>query len=148
VLAGQRSVQSVALAEFGIDRDRRGARGVGNAVGWIAGTSYIYSNSTVNGGERLRLPIHVSGRHRSATHRSEEAVFKEIIELADRYDRKVRTAMGIVAADDAILKEARRGKYDLIILGMTRRPGETLFFGNMASAVLESTDLSILFVAS
>jgi K+:H+ antiporter len=85
----------------------------------------------------------------SATHRNEEAVLKEISELADRYDRRVRTAIRIdVAADDAILKEARRGKYDLIILGVTRRPGETLFFGNTASAVLESSDLSILFVAS
>jgi nucleotide-binding universal stress UspA family protein len=53
-----------------------------------------------------------------------------------------------VAADDAILKEGQRGKYDLIILGVTRRPGETLHFGNTASAVLERSDLSILFMAS
>jgi nucleotide-binding universal stress UspA family protein len=88
-------------------------------------------------------------RRASASRRNEEAVLKEVTELADRYDVKVRTAMRVdVAAEDAILKEARRGAYDLIILGVTRRPGETLSFGNMAAAVLESSDLSILFVAS
>jgi nucleotide-binding universal stress UspA family protein len=88
-------------------------------------------------------------RRGSATHRNEEAVLKEVTELADRYDTKVRTDMRVdVAADDAVLKEARRGKYDLIILGVTRRPGETLSFGNMAAAVLERSDMSILFVAS
>ena len=85
----------------------------------------------------------------SATRRNEEAVLKEVTELADRYDTKVRTAMRVdVAAEDAILKEARRGEYDLIILGVTRRPGETLSFGNMATAVLDSSDMSILFVSS
>jgi nucleotide-binding universal stress UspA family protein len=88
-------------------------------------------------------------RRGSASHRNEEAVLKEVTELADRYDTNVRTAMRVdVAADDAILKEAQRGGYDLIILGVTRRPGETLSFGNMAVAVLENSDISILFVAS
>jgi nucleotide-binding universal stress UspA family protein len=88
-------------------------------------------------------------RRGSATRRNEEAVLKQVTELADRYDTKVRTAMRVdVAAEDAILKEARRGKYDLTILGVTRRPGETLSFGNMAAAVLESSDMSILLVAT
>jgi nucleotide-binding universal stress UspA family protein len=61
----------------------------------------------------------------------------------------VRTALRVdVAAEDAILKEASRGGYDLIVLGVSRRPGETLFFGNMAAAVLERCDTAILFVAT
>ena len=85
----------------------------------------------------------------SATRRNEEAALKEVTELADRYDTNVRTAMRVdVAADDAILKEARRGDYDLVVLGVTRRPGETLSFGNLAAAVLENSDMSILFIAS
>jgi nucleotide-binding universal stress UspA family protein len=76
-------------------------------------------------------------------------VLKEVTELADRYNRNVRTALRVdIAADEAILKETRSGRYDLIILGVTRRPGETLAFGNTAAAVLESSDTSILFVAS
>ena len=87
-------------------------------------------------------------RRGSATRRNEEAVLKEVTELADRYGVNVRTAMRVdAAADDAIIKEARRGEYDLVILGVTRRPGDTLSFGNMAAAVLESTDISILFIA-
>jgi nucleotide-binding universal stress UspA family protein len=85
----------------------------------------------------------------SATRRSEEAVLKDIAELADRYDVKIRTAMQVdVAADEAILKEAKRRGYDLIVLGVSRRPGDTLFFGNTALAVLDNSDIPVLFVAS
>jgi nucleotide-binding universal stress UspA family protein len=88
-------------------------------------------------------------RRGSVTRRNEEAVLKDIAELADRYNARVRTALRVdVAAEDAILKEAERGGYDLIVLGVTRRPGETLFFGNMAAALLERCDTAILFVAS
>jgi Kef-type K+ transport system membrane component KefB/nucleotide-binding universal stress UspA family protein len=88
-------------------------------------------------------------RRGGATRRNEEAVLKDIAELADRYDARVRTALRVdVVAEDAILKEAKRGGYDLIVLGVTRRPGETLFFGNMAAALLERCDTAILFVAS
>jgi nucleotide-binding universal stress UspA family protein len=34
------------------------------------------------------------------------------------------------------------------VMGVTRRPGEALFFGNVAAAILESSERSILFVAS
>jgi nucleotide-binding universal stress UspA family protein len=33
-------------------------------------------------------------------------------------------------------------------MGVTRRPGETLSFGNVAEAVLAESDRSLLFVAS
>jgi nucleotide-binding universal stress UspA family protein len=85
----------------------------------------------------------------SATRSTEEAVLKEVTELADRYAVNVQTALRVdTAADDAVLKEARRGKCDLIILGVTRRPGETLTFGGMADKLLANSNMSILFVAS
>jgi nucleotide-binding universal stress UspA family protein len=85
----------------------------------------------------------------SATRSTEEAVLKEVTELADRYAVNVQTALRVdTAADDAVLKEARRGKCDLIILGVTRRPGETLTFGGMADTLLAVSNVSILFVAS
>ena len=46
------------------------------------------------------------------------------------------------------LRMIERGGYDLIVLGVTRRPGETLFFGNTAAAVLERCETAILFVAT
>jgi len=33
-------------------------------------------------------------------------------------------------------------------MGVNRRPGETLFFGKVAAAVLENSERSILFVSS
>ena len=53
-----------------------------------------------------------------------------------------------LAAEDAILRQARLGGHNLIVMGVTRRPGETLLFGNVATAILESSERSILFVAS
>jgi Kef-type K+ transport system membrane component KefB/nucleotide-binding universal stress UspA family protein len=87
-------------------------------------------------------------QRKAATRRSEQAVLKDIGALADRYEVTVRSATrSNVAPDEAILREAKRG-YDLIVLGVSRRPGETLFFGNTATAVLDRSKTSNLFVAS
>ncbi len=85
---------------------------------------------------------------RRATRRNEQAVLEEIRTLADRYGVDVRsTTLKNLAPDEAILKEAERG-YDLIVLGVSRRPGETLYFGNTATSVLDGSNISNLFVAS
>jgi len=57
------------------------------------------------------------------------------------------TTRADMAPDQAILREASRG-YDLVVLGVSRRSGDMLFFGNTATAVLEWSPTSILFVAS
>jgi nucleotide-binding universal stress UspA family protein len=38
--------------------------------------------------------------------------------------------------------------HDLIVMGVSRRPGDNLFFGDTAAAVLENAPASIVFVAS
>ena len=54
-----------------------------------------------------------------------------------------------LAPDEAILaRDEDEGKHDLIIMGAGRRPGDKLFFGDTAAAVLEKSPASILFVAS
>ena len=59
----------------------------------------------------------------------------------------MRTAMRVdVAPQDAILREAERGGYDLIVMGVNRRPGDTMFFGDVATGVLQKASASILFV--
>jgi len=50
-------------------------------------------------------------------------------------------------ADATILKEAKR-QHDLVVIGVSRRPGEALFFGNTASALIANWKGAILFVAS
>jgi Kef-type K+ transport system membrane component KefB/nucleotide-binding universal stress UspA family protein len=103
----------------------------------------LYVTSGTQGSRRSRLQLS------SATRSNEEAVLKEVTELADRYAINVQTAMRVdAAADDAVLEEAQRAKCDLIILGVTRRPGETLTFGGMADTLLANSNISILFVAS
>ena len=79
----------------------------------------------------------------------EQAITKEIVEIADRYDVTIKTAMHAdVAPDEAILAEAKKVKHDLIIMGVSGRPGDKLFFGDTAAAVLERSPGSIVFIAS
>jgi Kef-type K+ transport system membrane component KefB/nucleotide-binding universal stress UspA family protein len=89
-----------------------------------------------------------AGTRRRATRRNEQAVFKDIRALAERYevDLRMKTRANM-APDKAILDESKHG-YDLIVLGVSRRPGDTLHFGNTAGAVLDSSNVSNLFVAS
>ena len=80
--------------------------------------------------------------------RNERAVLKDIAALAERFEVDMRsTTLSNLAPEEAILKESKRG-YDLIVLGVSRRSGETLFFGNTAASVLDRSDISNLFVAS
>src|SRR5689334_19984127 len=85
---------------------------------------------------------------RQVLRRNELGVLKNIAALAERYEVPLRNATPAdLAPDQAILREAGRG-YDLVVLGVSRRPGDMLFFGNTAAAVLERSPTSILFVAS
>ena len=79
----------------------------------------------------------------------EEAVLKEIVGLAERFGRTIRTALRLdVAPEDAILRQARLGSYNLIVMGVGRPGGDTLFFGKVAAAVLENSERSILFLST
>jgi Kef-type K+ transport system membrane component KefB/nucleotide-binding universal stress UspA family protein len=81
--------------------------------------------------------------------RQEQAILKEIVQMADRYDVKVKTAVhSDVAPDQAILAQAKQGGHDLIIMGVQRRPGDKLFFGDTAAAVFEKSAGSVLFLSS
>jgi nucleotide-binding universal stress UspA family protein len=112
-----------------------------------AGTSAVtalYVMGTVGLGaaqRRLKRPT-MSRRH-------EETILKDIVELADRYDTPIRTALRVdIAPEDATLRQARLGRYDLVVMGVGRPAGETLYFGKIAAAVLENSQHSILFVSS
>jgi Kef-type K+ transport system membrane component KefB/nucleotide-binding universal stress UspA family protein len=90
-----------------------------------------------------------SARRGSATRRHEEAILKDVVEIAGGYNMSIRTAvLADASADDAILKEAKRRKHNLIVLGVGRRPGDKLFFGDTAAGLLADADCSLLFVGS
>jgi K+:H+ antiporter len=79
----------------------------------------------------------------------EEAILKDIVELGETYELTLRTAVRAdVTPDEAITKETTRRKHNLVVMGVGRRPGEKLFFGDIAAALLEKSEHSLLFVAS
>ncbi|SDR62718.1 Kef-type K+ transport system, membrane component KefB [Rhizobiales bacterium GAS113] len=81
--------------------------------------------------------------------RHEDAILKDMTDLADQYGAAIRTVVRVAgAADIAILRQARRAGQTLIVLGVTKRPGNTLIFGTLANALLERAEQSILFLAS
>jgi K+:H+ antiporter len=89
-----------------------------------------------------------STARKRAMRRNERAILKDIGALGDRFDVDVRsTTLTNLAPGEAIVREAKRG-YDLVVLGVSRRPGDTLFFGDTAAAVLDGSGTSNLFVAS
>jgi Kef-type K+ transport system membrane component KefB/nucleotide-binding universal stress UspA family protein len=84
---------------------------------------------------------------RGVTRVQEEALLKDIAQLGERYDASLRTALQPRgSADSAILKNA--AGHNLIVMGVTQRPGDQLFFGNTASAILTGWKGAALFVAS
>jgi len=83
------------------------------------------------------------------TRRHEEAILKDIVAIADGYNMSIRTAVVAErAAEEAVLREVERRKHNLVVMGVSRRPGEKLFFGDTAAALLEKSERSLLFVAS
>ena len=97
----------------------------------------------------MKLGAQCQLKRPTPTRRDEEAVLKEIVDLADRYGRTIRTALRLsIAPEDAILRQARLGHYNLIVMGVGRPASETLFFGKVAAGVLENSDRPILFVSS
>ena len=84
----------------------------------------------------------------SRTRLREERVLKDMAELGERYDVTVTSRISPrAAAVDAILKESQRN-YAMIVMGVSARPGEELFFGNTATTVLKDWKGPILMLAS
>ena len=93
--------------------------------------------------------LYVAPGGRKRSRRYEEAILKDIAKLAESYDLDLRTAVRAnLAAEDAIIKEITRKQYNLVVIGAGRRPGEKLFFGDTAAALLEKSGRSLLFIAS
>jgi len=87
-------------------------------------------------------------RPSSVSHRREEAVLKDVADLADRYGVAVDTAIRTRATPDkAIAREVAKGAA-MVVMGVTQRPGEELFFGDTATAVLATCNCPVVLLAS
>jgi Kef-type K+ transport system membrane component KefB len=101
---------------------------------------YISTGGTARGARRRRAP----GEPR----RRAEAILKEAVDVADRYGIVMRTAVKRSASvAETILREAAATRHTLIVMGVNRRPGDVLFFGDVAATILERSARSILFVS-
>ncbi len=79
---------------------------------------------------------------------AEEGVLKDIVQLGERYNVAVRTITSKHGAPaEAVLREGKMG-HAMIVIGVSPRPGEELFFGDTATAVLKGWKNPILLVAS
>ena len=77
-----------------------------------------------------------------------KAVVDEIKRIAVQLGTKVKTPVrSDAAAQDAILQAIERGGFDLLVTGVSRRPGATLSFGDVAGVLLEEAQCSLVFVA-
>jgi Kef-type K+ transport system membrane component KefB/nucleotide-binding universal stress UspA family protein len=88
-------------------------------------------------------------RPRLRARREQQAIMKDFVEIADRYDVAAKiTVQQDAPAGESILDEVERAGHDLIVMGVSRRPGQELSFGNTAAMVLEKSPVSIVFLAS
>ncbi len=86
------------------------------------------------------------GRARTRSH--EESVLKDMAQLAERYGVRFATQISKRSgAAEAILKEASNG-YGMIVMGVSPRPGQDLFFGNTAALVFQAWEKPLLVIAS
>jgi nucleotide-binding universal stress UspA family protein len=82
-------------------------------------------------------------------HQHEQAALKELVTWAERYDTEARVSIHTnVSPEAAILGEVKRRHFDLVVMGVNRRPGEALFFGNVAGEVIADAEASVLLLSS
>ena len=103
--------------------------------------------------------LHVAAAHRTpsswrqvgaaiAPVGSSDAIIREIVRLGETYGVSVRGA--VQAGGDAsseILRQVRAGGHNLLVMGVSLRPGVDLFFGDVPSELLAHSDCSVLFIS-
>jgi Kef-type K+ transport system membrane component KefB/nucleotide-binding universal stress UspA family protein len=91
----------------------------------------------------------VTARRGFYGHKQGLAIINEVAQVGELYGVKIKTAIRAdVAPDQAILSEAKQTHHDLLVMGVSRRPGEKLFFGDTAAAVFAHAPHSVLFLVS
>jgi nucleotide-binding universal stress UspA family protein len=136
----QRGLSSILVPESGTDTSRRATElAIALARACECPVTALYVAHT--GTTRVRRRIY--------GHQQARAIINEVAQVGDRYGVKIKTAVRTdVAPDQAILSQAKQTSYDLLIMGVSRRPGEKLFLGDTAAAILLHSPHSILFLVS
>jgi nucleotide-binding universal stress UspA family protein len=75
------------------------------------------------------------------------AAFEQLDQIASFYQIAVdKVTQEDASPELAILKHARRGRFNLIILGVSKRAGENLSYGGVADTLLDTADRSFVFI--
>ena len=70
------------------------------------------------------------------------------MQLARAYSVNVRSAVRSHRdAQTAILREIAVGRHDMLVMGVSLRPGDPLNLGDLAAAMLERADCSLVLLA-
>jgi nucleotide-binding universal stress UspA family protein len=78
-----------------------------------------------------------------------DAIIREIVRLGDQYGIDVKGAVRWARSPaDAIQRQLALGYHNLLVVGVSPRPGEALFFGQVAAELLDKAECSLLVVAS
>ena len=79
---------------------------------------------------------------------NEDAIPREIVRLGEQQGVTVNAMVRRGAAETEIPRQLLSGQHDLVVMGVSRRPGDTLFFGDVPDAVLDNLGPSIVLVSS
>jgi nucleotide-binding universal stress UspA family protein len=78
-----------------------------------------------------------------------DAIIREIVRLGEVYGVEVRRAIRRARPpEDAILNQLKAGRQNLLVMGVSPRPGDQLSFGQVAAELLDRAECSLLFVAT
>ncbi|RAZ72689.1 potassium transporter [Mesorhizobium atlanticum] len=114
------------------------------------GAELALAIAAVTGAPVKMLYVARTGREEprdTVSHRRREAVLKDIVTLADRYGVEIETAIrSRAAAADAIARQAGRN-VSLIVMGVARRQGEELIFGETTTAVLRRSPCPVVLIS-
>ena len=78
-----------------------------------------------------------------------DAVIREIVRLGDPYGVAVRAAVQSAgSSQDSIVRQIKSGGHNLVVLGVSVRPGEQLNLGQTAAVLLDKAECSLMFVVS
>jgi len=84
---------------------------------------------------------------RTNTH-NEDAILNEIALLGEQQGVTVNAMVRRGAPETEIPRQLRSGQHDLVVMGVSRRTGDALFFGDVTDAVLDSAGPSVVLVSS
>jgi K+:H+ antiporter len=119
----------------------RGSRGSVTAL-------HIAARSSVRAPLHKRLGAILGRREEVGDAVSNNPITDEIVQLARAYSVNVRSAVRSHRdPETAILREIAAGRHDMLVMGVSPRPGEPLNLGDLAAAMLERADCSLVLLA-